>query len=68
MTLSGSDHKESNLTPQNRRTHRASIKAVEEASQDFAVDVAALRDDVENRALRCPNLFARRPPRWELDN
>ena len=25
----------------------ASIKAVEEASQDFAVDVAALRDDVE---------------------
>jgi len=24
-----------------------SIKAVEEASQDFAVDVAALRDDVE---------------------
>ena len=46
----------------------ASIKAVEEASQDFAVDVAALRDDVENRARRCPNLFARRPPRWELDN
>jgi hypothetical protein len=46
----------------------ASIKAVEEASQDFAVDVAALRDDVENRAHRCPNLFARRPPRWELDN
>jgi hypothetical protein len=53
------------LTPQKRRTHRASIKAVEEASQDFAVDVAALRDDVENRAHRCPNLFARRPPRWE---
>jgi hypothetical protein len=25
----------------------ASIKAVEETSQDFAVDVAALRDDVE---------------------
>jgi len=25
----------------------ASIKAVEEASQDFAFDVAALRDDVE---------------------
>jgi len=25
----------------------ASIKAVEEASQDFAVDVAALRDDAE---------------------
>jgi hypothetical protein len=35
------------LTRQNRRTHMASIKAVEEASQDFAVDVAALRDDVE---------------------
>jgi hypothetical protein len=28
----------------------ASMKAVEEAFQDFAVDVAALRDDVENRA------------------
>jgi hypothetical protein len=35
------------LTTQNRRTHMVSIKAVEEASQDFAVDVAALRDDVE---------------------
>ena len=28
----------------------ASIKAVEEASQDFAVDVAALRDDVEKQS------------------
>ena len=35
------------LTPQNRRTDMPSIKPVEEASQDFAVDVAALCDDVE---------------------
>jgi ElaB/YqjD/DUF883 family membrane-anchored ribosome-binding protein len=33
------------LSPQNRRTHMASIKPVE-ASQDFTADLAALRDDV----------------------
>jgi hypothetical protein len=36
------------LSPQNRRTHMVSFKPVEEASQDFTADLAALRDDVEN--------------------
>ena len=34
------------LTPQNRRTHTSNIKPVEGASQDFAADLALLRDDV----------------------
>ena len=34
------------LTPQNRRTDMPSIKPVEEASQEFTADLAALRDDV----------------------
>ncbi|MGB6325009.1 MAG: hypothetical protein WBG11_04335 [Methylocella sp.] len=34
------------LAPPNRRTDMASNKPVEEASQDFAADLAALRDDV----------------------
>src|SRR6202035_1522348 len=35
-----------NLTAQNRRTDMPSIKPVEEASQEFTADLAALRDDV----------------------
>src|ERR1019366_1698538 len=34
------------LTPQNGRTDMASVKPVEEASQDFTADLAAMRDDV----------------------
>ena len=34
-----------------------SIKAVEEASQDFAVDVAALRDDVEKIELIAVRIY-----------
>jgi hypothetical protein len=34
------------LTPQNWRTHMASIKPGEETSQDSSADLAALRDDV----------------------
>jgi ElaB/YqjD/DUF883 family membrane-anchored ribosome-binding protein len=34
------------LSPQNRRTHMTSIKAVEEVSRDFTADLALLRDDV----------------------
>jgi len=35
------------LTPQNGRTDMASVKPVEEASQDFTADLAAMRDDAK---------------------
>jgi hypothetical protein len=44
------NHEQTQSCLQSAFIWRMSVKAVEEASQDFAVDVAALRDDVEKQS------------------
>jgi hypothetical protein len=53
------------LTPQNGRTDMASVKPVEEASQDFTAVLAAIRDDATGENVT--SILTRRTERGPVE-